>query len=122
MVKKRILFVDNRPEHLHQPLVRLQVAGYDVDDASTGDDGLRKLRSGGYDLVILDAQLPDEDGWGVLKTVRNDSELQEVKAIVIMAPQGETGKLALIPVDAEIRRPFNLGELLEAVEKVIGPP
>ena len=37
-----------------------------------------------------------------------------------MAGKGETGKLALIPVDAELRRPFSMGELLSTVERVLG--
>ena len=122
MAKKRILFVDDRPENLRQPLLRLQLAGYEVDDAGSGRAALQKLRDNDYDLLILDAELPDEDGWDVLRKVRAEPDLSDLKVIVFMAPIGETGKLALIPVDAELRRPFNLGELLEAVERLIGAP
>ena len=122
MGKKRILFVDNRPEFMHQPVLRLRVEGYDVDEATSGDEGLEKLRSGGYDLLMLDAELPDSDGWEVLKQVRADPDLKDSKIIVFMAPQGETGKLVLIPVEAELRRPFSMAQMIEAVEKVIGPP
>jgi DNA-binding response OmpR family regulator len=121
MTKKRILFIDDRPEHLRQPLVRLQLAGYEVDEAGSGAAGLERLRAEPYDLLILDAELPQEDGWGVLKEVRADPDLAELKVIVFMAGQGETGQLVLIPVDAELRRPFNMGALLDAVEKVVGP-
>src|SRR6266542_4307520 len=111
MSRKRILFIDNRPEHLRQPALRLQVAGYEVEEASSGAAGLQRLRSQSFDLLILDAELPNEDGWDVLKEVRDDPKLKDVKAIVFMAGQGETGKLALVPVDAELRRPFSLGAL-----------
>jgi len=37
-----------------------------------------------------------------------------------MAAKGETGKLGLYPVDAELRRPFAIGELLEKVRSVLG--
>ena len=121
MTKKRILFIDDRPEHLRQPVVRLQLAGYEVDEAGSGGAGLERLRAEPYDLLILDAELPQEDGWGVLKEVRDDSDLSDLKVIVFMAGQGETGQLVLIPVDAELRRPFNMGALLDAVEKVVGP-
>ncbi len=121
MTKKRILFVDNRPEHLRQPVLRLQMEGYDVEEAQSGHAGLDALRERPYDLLILDAQLPEEDGWGVLKAVRADPALAELKVIVFMAPKGETGMLVLVPVDAELRRPFTMGALLEAVQGVIGP-
>jgi DNA-binding response OmpR family regulator len=122
MAKKRILFIDNRPEHLRQPVLRLQVAGYEVDEAASGAEGLKMLRQSPYHLLILDAELPDEDGWDVLRRVRKDSKFKSLKVIVFMAPKGETEKLVLVPVDAELRRPFSLGALLQAVEKVIGKP
>ena len=122
MARKRILFIDNRPEHLRQPVLRLQVAGYDVDEADTGTSGLVKLRADSYDLLILDSELPSEDGWDVLKEVRRDPSFEGVKVIVFMAAKGETQQLVLVPVDAELRRPFAIGALLEAVERVIGPP
>ena len=122
MAKKKILFIDNRPEHLRQPVLRLQVAGYEVDEAESGAAGLGKLLDEDYDALILDAELPEEDGWDVLRKVRADASLKDLKVIVFMAGKGETGKLLLIPVDAELRRPFSLGALLEAVVKVIGEP
>ena len=122
MAKKKILFIDNRPEHLRQPVLRLQVAGYEVDEAESGAAGLGKLLDEDYDALILDAELPEEDGWDVLRKVRADASLKDLKVIVFMAAKGETGKLLLIPVDAELRRPFSLGALLEAVVKVVGEP
>jgi CheY-like chemotaxis protein len=120
MAKRRILFIDNRPEHVRQPVLRLQVAGYQVDEAASGEAGLKALRTRRYDLLILDAELPNEDGWGVLKTVRKDPELSHLKVIVFMAPKGETAQLVLVPVDAELRRPFTLRDMLEAVKRVLG--
>jgi len=118
--KRRILFVDNRPEYMHQPVLRLRLEGYDVEEATSGDDALVALRKDGYDLLILDAELPDSDGWEVLKTVRADPGLEGQKIIVLMASEGETGKLVLVPVDAELRRPFNMAQLVETVHRVFG--
>ncbi len=122
MPKKKILFIDNRPEHLRQPVLRLRMAGYEVDERGTGAAGLDALRSDGYDLLILDTQLPAEDGWAVLKEVRSDPDLSSIKVIVFMAGKGETGQLGLVRVDAELRRPFSMGALLDSVRTVIGDP
>jgi DNA-binding response OmpR family regulator len=120
--KKRILFVDNRPEFMHQPVLRLRLEGYEVEESTSGEDGLSRLREDDYDLLMLDADLPESDGWGTIRAVREDSSLQGLKVIVFMAPQGETGKLVLVPVDGELRRPFSMAQMLEAVERVIGGP
>lgn len=120
MGKKRILFVDNRPEYLGQPVLRLQLAGYEVEAADSGDAAMEALGSRAFDLMILDAELPNKDGWNILRQVREDESLAALKAIVLMAPEGETGQLALVPVDAELRRPFSMGALLQTVRRVIG--
>lgn len=119
MGAKRILFVDHRPEFMHQPVIRLRLEGYEVDECTSGDEAIPALREKDYDLLILDAELPDSDGWDVLKAVRADSELADSKIIVLMAGQGETGKLVLVPVEAELRRPFNMAQLLETVQRVL---
>jgi CheY-like chemotaxis protein len=99
----------------------LQLAGYDVDEAPSGQEGMNRLQTTRYDGLILDSELPNEDGWDVLRSVRADPSLKALKVIVFMAAKGETQQLVLVPVDAELRRPFSLGALLEAVERAIGP-
>jgi DNA-binding response OmpR family regulator len=120
VARKRILFVDHRPEHLAQPALRLQVAGYEVETSQSGRAAMGMLRKDPFNLLILDSELPFENGWSLLKEVRQDATLSEVRVIVLMAAQGETQQLVLVPVDAELRRPFSLGELLDAVRDVIG--
>ena len=120
MGKKRILLIDNRPEHLRQPVLRLQLEGYQVEEATDGETAIEMLRKGRFDLVLLDAELPGSDGWETLRQIRDDPQLDGLKVIVFMAAKGETQKLVLIPVDAELRRPFHIGELLEKVQQVLG--
>jgi two-component system KDP operon response regulator KdpE len=118
--KKRILLIDHRPEHMRQPVLRLQLEGYEVDEASTAADGLAMLRKDPYDLVLLDAELPETDGWAALKEIREDPDIAGTKVIIFMAGEGETGKLGLYPVEGELRRPFPIGELLEKVRAALG--
>jgi DNA-binding response OmpR family regulator len=118
--KQRILLIDHRPEHMRQPVLRLQLEGFEVDEASTAADGLAMLRRDRHDLVLLDAELPETDGWAALKEIREDSDIADTKVIIFMAGQGETGKLGLFPVQGELRRPFPIGELLEKVRTVLG--
>lgn len=104
---------------MRQPVLRLQLEGYLVDEAPTGADGLQMLRDDHYDLVLLDAELPETDGWAALRDIRGDPELKDTKVIIFMAGQGETGKLGLYQVEGELRRPFAIGELLEKVQKAL---
>jgi DNA-binding response OmpR family regulator len=119
VAKRRILLIDHRPEHMRQPVLRLQLEGYEVEEASSASDGLDKLRADRFDLVLLDAELPGTDGWSALRDIREDPNLSETKVIIFMAGEGETGKLGLYPVQGELRRPFPIGELLEKVRRAL---
>lgn len=120
MAKKRILLIDHRPEHMRQPVLRLQLEGYEVEEAPDGEAGIAMLRDRPYDLLLLDAELQGSDGWETLRRIREDRDLKDLKVIIFMAGKGETGKLSLVPVDAELRRPFQIGELLEKVHALLG--
>ena len=120
MAEAKILLIDHRPEHLRQPVLRLELEGYQVDEASSADEGLAKLRAGRHDLLLLDAELPgDRDGWSILKEIREDPALENLPVIIFMAGKGETGKLGLYEVQGELRRPFPIGELLEKVRRAL---
>ena len=120
MAQARILLIDHRPDNLRQPVLRLELEGYQVEEASTAEEGLSKLRATGHDLLLLDAELPgDRDGWSILKEIRQDPDLESTRVIIFMAGQGETGKLGLYEVQGELRRPFPIGELLDKVQRAL---
>ena len=120
MTARRILFVDDRPEVAHQPVARLRMEGYDVDEATSGAEAKAALEERPYDLLVFDADLPGSDGWEVLKWLRSGQPASDMKVLVFMAGKGETGKLQLVPVDAELRRPFRMEELVEKVRELLG--
>jgi two-component system KDP operon response regulator KdpE len=116
----RILLIDHRPDNLRQPVLRLELEGYQVEEASSAEEGLSKLRATRHDLLLLDAELPgDRDGWSILKEIREDPDLESTKVIIFMAGEGETGKLGLYEVQGELRRPFPIGELLDKVRAAL---
>lgn len=118
---KAILFVADRPEVAQQPVLRLQLEGHAVTEAHSREDGLAQLDAQAFDLLILDAELPGGDGWQVLQEFQAHPAFAQTKVVVLMAGKGETGKLVMVPVDAEIRRPFTMAELMDAVQRVLGP-
>jgi serine phosphatase RsbU (regulator of sigma subunit) len=63
----------------------VQREGYVVDTAGRGGEALEKLRAEPFDLVLLDAHLPDMDGPRFLEALRNDAELARVPVIVVSA-------------------------------------
>lgn len=51
---------------------RLRAAGWAVDEAADGDEGLRWARNAPYDAIVLDINLPGRDGFSVLSAARED--------------------------------------------------
>ena len=107
----RILLVED-----DQPLVRiitksLDQSGFEVDVATDGEDGLHKARSGGYDSVVLDLQLPKMSGVEVCKTLRD--ERNDVPILMLTARSGVSDRIAGLDAGADdyLPKPFSLGEL-----------
>lgn len=63
----------------------LKDANYDVDQAADGDEALKKMMVGGYDLVLLDIVLPKRDGIQILKELQKTPPQKANGAIVVMS-------------------------------------
>jgi DNA-binding NtrC family response regulator len=68
--KGRVLVVDDEADIRESLDVLLTLENYRVDQAANGAEGLRKMESNAYDLVLLDLMMPDRSGMEVLEEVR----------------------------------------------------
>src|SRR5580698_5104457 len=68
--KARILVVDDELDIREGLETLLKLEGYQVDLAANGTEGLRKIESRAYDMVLLDLMMPDRSGMDVLRDVR----------------------------------------------------
>ncbi|MCX6046693.1 MAG: response regulator [Chloroflexi bacterium] len=85
--------------------------GYRLEEADTGENGLRQAAMHKPDLVILDLGLPDIDGLEVTKRLR---EWMSTPIIVLSARGREDDKIAALDAGADdyLTKPFGMGELL----------
>lgn len=107
----RVLVVDDEPQ-IHRFLrPALAANGYDVVQALTGEDAVRRAASDAPDLIVLDLGLPDIDGKEVIRRVR---EWSQVPIIVLSARDREAEKIAALDLGADdfINKPFGIGELM----------
>jgi DNA-binding response OmpR family regulator len=85
MAKKKILAVDDDATALGALRQILVQKGYDVSTASNGQDALKTLGAGTYDLVILDVSMPGLTGYDVCRKIRADPKTLDLPVIFLTA-------------------------------------
>jgi len=97
----------------------LEFEGYKVDLATDGEDGLNKIRSGSYNLILLDVMLPKISGFDVCKNVRKDGI--QTPIILLTAKGEEIDKVLGLELGADdyITKPFSLRELLARIKAIL---
>jgi two-component system KDP operon response regulator KdpE len=107
----RILVVDDEPQIQKLLKVSLGAHGYEIEEALTGEDGIRRAAMIKPDLLIVDLGLPDMDGKTVVQAIRSWST---VPIIVLSARDQEQEKIEALDVGADdyVTKPFSVGELM----------
>jgi len=82
---KRVLVVDDEAHIRRLVQVNLEKAGYEVDQAVDGVEGLEKVRTNPPDLIVLDIMMPNLDGMETMKLIQADQELQKIPVIFLTA-------------------------------------
>jgi CheY-like chemotaxis protein len=85
---RRILIVDDNEDVRRILSLRLQRAGFEVEDAADGAEGLAAVRRGGWDLVLLDLVMPRVDGFEFLEGLRAANG--EVPPVVVVTQYDDT--------------------------------
>ena len=118
----RILIVEDHPTMREAMRLVLEGEGFDIDEASDGDQALAAVESDRPDLVLLDMSIPGISGPEVLAAVKRDPGNSKVRVIVVTAT-GEEGRAAAMAGGADhyFTKPFSPIALLQAVEAVLGP-
>jgi len=113
--KGRILLIDDDKAISSLVVRALSKAGYAVDCAGTGTDGLQYATPSEYDLVILDLVIPDLDGRVILKRLLDVHPGQAV--IVTSCLSDVTAKVECLDLGARdyLTKPFDLNELIARV-------
>ncbi|MDT4926592.1 MAG: two-component system, cell cycle response regulator [Pseudonocardiales bacterium] len=83
--RARILAVEDTPHNLELMTYLLEAHGHSVVPATTAAEALELARAERPDLIILDVQLPDANGFDVLATVRADEYLHDVPTVAVTA-------------------------------------
>ena len=123
--KYRILLVEDSETNQFVFLSMLQKEGFDVDIASNGIEALEVMNEKSYDLVLMDCQMPEMDGYQTTKIIRNGAGSIKnpevpVLAMTAHAMKGDREKCLQAGMSDYLAKPVSHKDLLKMVEQYIG--
>lgn len=114
----RILVVDDEPQIRRIMRTTLTGAGYEVEDAKTGEEALNKVRDYRPDLVLLDINMPGMGGLAACRSLRADPN---VAIVMLTVHNTEAAKVEALDAGADdfVTKPFSTPELLARIRAVL---
>lgn len=117
--KKQILIIEDEPDLVRGLADALGFEGFDVQAASTAQEGIDRARELSPDCVLLDLMLPDDNGYKVCETLRSLDPVLPI--IMLTAKAQEADKVRGLDVGADdyVTKPFSVRELMLRIKAII---
>ena len=120
-MNRHVLVVDDSATIRKFVSVSLGMQGFQVVTACDGMDALEKLPTAKFDLVITDLNMPNMDGFGLIRALRDNPEYREIP-VVILTSLGDEANRDLgtrLGVMSYILKPFSLEKIRYEVSKYL---
>lgn len=114
----RILLVEDDPSIREVTAIGLRQAGFTVESAADGQEGMVRFRAEAFDLVLLDVMLPRLDGLEVCRAIRRSSTVP----IVMLTARTDTLDIVVgleAGADDYVKKPFDVPELVARVRAAL---
>lgn len=119
--RQLILIVDDDREIVRGLSVRLRSAGYEIERAYDGEDGLATAVKMQPDAIVLDIRMPGMDGLMMLKKLREHRSICKVPVIVLSANVADQARVKAFELQASyfMQKPYQPDKLLLAVASML---
>jgi DNA-binding response OmpR family regulator len=120
----RILVVDDEADLVSVLRIGLEVEGFEVIEASDGEEGLRLARECKPALILLDLMLPKLDGYKVCRSLKFDERYRALPILILSARSGEQDRRLAHDMGADgfITKPYEMKDLIAKVRHKLGLP
>jgi DNA-binding response OmpR family regulator len=119
--RARILVVDDEVDLVRILQFGLQSAGFLVECAGDGPEGLKKAREWKPDLILLDLMLPKLDGYKVCRLLKYDDRFKHIPIIILSARTQEGDQALAMEMGANVfvTKPYDFAEVLGHIETLV---
>jgi CheY-like chemotaxis protein len=119
-----ILYIEDNPDNMMLVKRALEARGYTLLQAMTGLDGVASAEKNEIDLILLDINLPDIDGYEVARRIRSSAAKHSLSYVPIIAVtanalKGDAEKALSAGCDVYMSKPINIRELWARVEAFV---
>jgi len=121
-MQRTVLIIEDEKLIIVSTQMVLEAAGFRVESATNGEDGITKAKAQSPDLILLDIMMPGIDGWETLTRLKRDTATNGIPVVIFTAREHSRGHQKSTDMGAAdyFRKPFEPDELIELVEKHIG--
>ena len=116
--KLKVLVVDDDWQMTRLVRANLRSDRVEVAEAGTAEDGLRILRAGGIDLILLDVNLPDMSGWDVLALIRASETLRNIPVIVVSVEPADGALVRRFKPEGYMQKPLDVRALVGRMNRL----
>ena len=117
---KKIMVVDNEPDIVDLTRTVLELGGYNVVTAHSGEECLRLLEQEEVDLVLLDIMMPGMSGWDVFNRINKKSSNIKVAFLSVLEISDKRKQVLLDEGLADyIMKPFDKDTLLDKIDRIM---
>ncbi len=117
----RVLVVDDEPDLVRILEFGLKAAGYHVDTANDGQEGLKKARDLKPDIILLDLMLPKLDGYKVCRLLKFDERYKHIPIMILSArtQEGDQNLATEMGANRFMTKPYEFAEILEHIKALL---
>ena len=122
-MKPNILYIEDHPDNMTLVKRIFRPDGYNLIEARSGLQGVSIAENQDIDLVLLDINLPDIDGYEVVRRLRTSAKTElaqtPIVAVTANAMRGDAKKVIEAGCNVYMSKPINIQDLMDTVEKLL---
>jgi len=115
----KILVAEDHSTNKYLAKILLEKLGFEVDLAESGTEAIEKASNTDFDLIFMDIQMPEMNGYEATRTLRKDGLTTPIIALTASALKGDNEKSIEAGCDDYIPKPIDRKTLVEVIEKYI---